>query len=174
MIFDSLLLLILLICVITDLRERKIYNKIIFPSLLISLLLHCIFDGFNGLFFSLAGFGAGFGILLIPYLLGGMGAGDVKLLALIGTLKGALFVSVTAIYMALFGGLIALGILLFRKGILQRFKSMLYTFYGIRYGLKIPLSLAIDKEAMTSTYPYGVAIAGGAIVSLFAKGLIIS
>jgi prepilin peptidase CpaA len=168
LLINSLLVTILVICLITDLKERKIYNKIIFPGLIIALLLNFILGSWNGLLDSVEGLFIGLGILLIPYLMGGMGAGDVKLLALVGAFKGTLFVLYTAIYMALLGGIIAIGILLFQKGVLQRLRSVLYFVVGKRYGMKIPLILS--KDAMKTTYPYGVAIAGGAFLSLFFKG----
>jgi prepilin peptidase CpaA len=168
--FDAILLFILLICVVTDMKSRKIYNKVIFPSLLIAFVSHLVFGGWVALGWSVIGFFIGLGLLLIPYLLGGMGAGDVKLLALIGALKGSVFVLDTAIFMAILGAVIALVILLCRRGIRDRLKSLFYFLYGIRYGVKIPLGW--NKAAMSATYPYGVAIAGGAVLSLFLEGWI--
>ncbi|WP_017754553.1 A24 family peptidase [Calidifontibacillus oryziterrae] len=171
MIVNGILIIVLLICIVTDLKERKIYNKVIFPALLLAFLYQAMTGGWNGLQSAFFGFLVGLGVLLIPYLLGGMGAGDVKLLALIGALKGTVFVLNTAIYMALIGGIIALFILLFRKGVIERIKGILYFLHARRYGLKTPILL--NKEALTATYPYGLAIAGGAFVSLLAKGWII-
>jgi prepilin peptidase CpaA len=128
-------------------------------------------DGFSGIGFSLLGLIVGFSILLIPYFLGGMGAGDVKLLGLIGAVKGMHFVIITSIYMALIGGLIGVLVLLFRKGAFQRMKSIIYTISCFRSGVRLPL--AFDKEGLKTTYPYGVAIAGGAVFSLFYKGWVI-
>ncbi|WP_409254400.1 prepilin peptidase [Bacillus sp. SCS-153A] len=168
---DILLLLILAVCVVTDLKSRKIYNKVIFPSLLLTLVLHSIFGGFSGLLDSLLGFAVGLGLLLIPYLMGGMGAGDVKLLALIGAIKGVGFVLTTSFYMALLGGVIALAILLLRKGFFQRVKGILYSVCSLTYGLKVPLGVV--RSDYQKTYPYGVAIAGGAVVSLFFNGVLL-
>lgn len=165
---DILLLSILLVCVITDLKSRKIYNKIIFPSLVIAFFTHLLLEGWSALFHSIIAFFIGIAILLIPYLLGGMGAGDVKLLALIGAIKGTLFVFYTAVYMGLIGGVIAIGVLLFRNGVLFRLKSIYYFFMSWRFGFRVPL--IINQGGMTSTYPYGVAIAGGALVCLMLKG----
>lgn len=168
-IVDILLCLVLIICVVTDLKERKIYNKVIYPTLLLTLVIHIITSGFEGLTTSVLGFFVGLGILLIPYLMGGIGAGDVKLLALIGAMKGSMFVLVTAIYMALLGGLLALMVILFRRGVLTRLKSILYSLSGIRQGVKVPLTIA--KEDYKATYPYGVAIAGGAFLSFLLSGV---
>lgn len=165
---NILLVLILVISLVTDLLERKIYNKVIFPGLIIAFLVNLYFESWVGLLNSVEGLFIGVGILLIPYLMGGMGAGDVKLLALIGAFKGTIFVLYTAVYMGLLGGVIAIGILLFKKGVLQRLRSILFFVVGRRYGMEMPLVLT--KDAMKTTYPYGVAIAGGALISLFVKG----
>ena len=164
MFVDFLLITLIVICVITDLRERKIYNKVLFPFLLAGLVLNSAFDGFHGLGFALAGAAVGFSILLIPYLLGGMGAGDVKLLAVVGSLKGAVFVLTAAVYMALAGGILALIILFFRRGALNRLKQIGMFLGGLRSGMKVPLGF--DKEALNTTYPYGVAIAIGALAAI--------
>ena len=166
--FNLLLLCILVICVITDLRERRIYNKLIFPSLLLAFCSHLLLGGWQKLSGSFLGFLVGLLLLLIPYLLGGMGAGDVKLLALIGALKGVAFVVHAALYMALSGFVIALGIMfLHRKG-RQFFQYLLFYLYGLRYGIRLPLS----KE-LSISYPYGVAIACGALMSLYLEGSVV-
>ncbi|UCZ53146.1 prepilin peptidase [Bacillus shivajii] len=167
---NSLLVVVLIICIITDIKSRKIYNKVLYPALVAAFLLNALFFGWEGLLSSLLGFLVGLLILLIPYLMGGMGAGDVKLLAVIGAVKGAAFVFTTAIYMAVFGGLIALGVLLFRKGLLGRLKSAFYSLCGMKYGMKFSF---IDQEAMKKTYPYGVAIVAGAFVAFLSDGVML-
>ncbi|WP_202078112.1 prepilin peptidase [Caldalkalibacillus salinus] len=166
--FDILLVIILTICVATDIKSRRIYNKFIFPTLLIALISHLFYGGWEALLGAFLGFLVGLGILLIPYLLGGMGAGDVKLLALIGAIKGTTFVIDTALYMAILGGLMAIFILLFRPGWKNRFKAIFYFLYALRYGVKIPLGM--KRKGMQATYPYGVPIAAGALLCLFAEG----
>jgi prepilin peptidase CpaA len=162
---NTLLIILLLICVITDLKERKIYNKVLFPGFLAAVTYHIFTDGWSGITDSLLGALVGLSILLIPYLMGGMGAGDVKLLAVIGAINGMGFVLMTALYMALAGGIIGIFILLFRKGVLNRLKELIY-FISCRFqGLKV--SFPFDKEALSTTYPYGVAIAAGAIFEVW-------
>jgi prepilin peptidase CpaA len=162
---DYLLMALLAICVITDLKERKIYNKVLLPGLITGLILNSATGGISGLGYALIGTAVGFSILLIPYFLGGMGAGDVKLLAVIGGLKGTVFVLTTAVYMALAGGILALFVLFFRKGALNRIKQIGNFLGGLRSGMRIPISF--DKESLNATYPYGVAIAIGAAAAVF-------
>ena len=78
---DKVSILILTFLVITvavfDLRERRIPNFLVFPAAVIGLVLHSIGYGLHGFLFSLKGLGLGFALLLIPYLVKGMKAGDV-------------------------------------------------------------------------------------------------
>ncbi|MBW8308903.1 MAG: prepilin peptidase, partial [Candidatus Paracaedibacteraceae bacterium] len=75
------LLSILLLSVKSDVTCRKIPNKLTFPVILWGLVSAGIFSGFNGILFSLGGFLVGLALFLIPFSMGGMGAGDVKLMA---------------------------------------------------------------------------------------------
>lgn len=168
---DTLLLVVLIICLITDIRKQKIYNKVVFPSLIVAMILNCFDNGFFGLKFSLVGFIVGFVILLIPYLMGGIGAGDVKLLAFIGTVKGAYFVLNTAVYMAVIGGFIALIIILCNKERLKIFKEILLWIKSLIMG--IAYKMESSNSPLTQKYPYGIAIVFGALICLFIKGALI-
>ncbi|RHW43170.1 hypothetical protein D1B31_00390 [Neobacillus notoginsengisoli] len=169
MINTIMLFLLLLICIITDIRERKIYNKVLFPFLLLAFVVNGITGGWSGLASTVLGTLVGLGILLIPYFMGGMGAGDVKLLAVIGALMGAKFVAFSAIYMAFAGGIFALLIIIFRKSPKQLIKNLFFSLVGRVNGLRIPFFF--DKDTMKTTYPYGVAIAAGAAIQFFRAGL---
>jgi len=86
----SLLLIAAMVtAVFTDLRAQKIPNILTFPLMLYGLAYHAITSGFSGLSFSFFGILAGIGIFIIPYILGGMGAGDAKLMGGAGALIGA-------------------------------------------------------------------------------------
>lgn len=163
-----LLITLLAICVVTDIRKRKIYNAVLMPFLIAGFVMNMVTSGFPGLTGSILGGAAGFGILLIPYLLGGMGAGDVKLLAVIGAIKGLMFVLLAAVYMALAGGFIALLVILFKKGIRGRFYQLICFFHGLHNGIRLPV--VPDKEGLKTTYPYGIAIAAGAIFQVLRAG----
>lgn len=161
---DTVLLVALLISVVTDIKSRIIYNKVVFPGLIAAFLLHVGFGGVAGLFHAFAGFAVGFALLLIPYLIGGMGAGDVKLLALVGACKGYVFVLTASVYMAVIGAVMALAALLIRRGSMDRIRWTAYYLAGIRHGIVLPIGLY--GELASVGYPYGVAIAGGAICAM--------
>lgn len=167
LIFNILLIITLIICCITDLRVRKIYNKIIFPILFSVFLLHLILNGFSGLKVSMFGFISGVAILVIPFILGGLGAGDVKLLALIGAIKGSIFAVNTALYMFIIGGAIALIIIIFQKETINFFKSLFFCLGGLINGHHYKLEFS--TKPFLKKFPYSIAIAGGAVVSLIVK-----
>ena len=72
-------------------------------------------DGWHGALYALGGAAAGFGVFLIFYLLGGMGGGDVKLMAGFGALLGTERLLGAALLTAGVGGVLALGVLAFRR-----------------------------------------------------------
>jgi prepilin peptidase CpaA len=71
-----------------DLRCRRIPNRLTGCALVLGLVLHLLMGGLKDVGFAvLAGLCAG-GLLLVMYISGGMGAGDVKLMAAVGCLAG--------------------------------------------------------------------------------------
>lgn len=152
------------IAAFTDWREHKIYNKLLFPALLIAFILHLYQGGVLGLMASFWGAIIGFIILLLPYFLGGMGAGDVKLLTVIGAFGGAHFVIVSFLIGAIIGGLISICLLIRQKALLHTMKYYLFFFPIVRkYG---DLSETISN-AHQDKFPYGIALALGAFIVMF-------
>src|SRR4028118_743793 len=79
-----------LIAAVTDVWKYKIYNALTFPLLASGLLYHGYSGEDFGLWGSFEGALTGFGMLIAFYLMGGMGAGDVKLMAGVGAWLGTL------------------------------------------------------------------------------------
>lgn len=107
---SSLVILLTLICAVTDIRRGKIYNKLTYPAVALGLGLSFLLSP-PGPLMSAAGIvGAliGYGLLCK---IGGMGAGDMKLMAAVGALKGLPFVFFSSFYIfcaASFAGLLVL------------------------------------------------------------------
>lgn len=102
--------------VATDTRSGLIPNRLTFPAIAGGLAFHSWVNGWGGLGFSAQGAALGLALLGLPFLLGGMGAGDVKLLAALGALVGPLAIFHTFIFAALGGGGIGLFVILHRYG----------------------------------------------------------
>lgn len=99
---------------VTDLWKFKIYNVLTLPMLIIGIIVSACLGGWGGLSSSLLGAGLGFGLLVIFFAAGGVGAGDVKLLTAVGAWLGPYLTYQVFTASALFGGLYAL-ILVFRR-----------------------------------------------------------
>lgn len=151
------------IAAFTDWREQKIYNKLLIPAFLTALLLNTFQEGSIGLTSSLLGAFIGFCLLLLPYLMGGIGAGDVKLLMVIGAFGGTVFVIKSFLYGAVVGGLIS-GILLTRR------KALGYTlkhFLLIIPFLNQPYDFSrVLDSSRQEKFPYGIAIVLGTLLAL--------
>jgi prepilin peptidase CpaA len=164
MFINIVLVIILLISLITDIKTRKILNSVTFPSIFFAFLYYLTVHGFEGLIFSGKGFLTGMGLLLIPYILGGMGAGDVKLMAAIGALMGTTFVFYSFIYTALIGGGIALLLIIKNNGLINSINSLFYNVVFFKSNLGSVIITQGKKEKIS--FPYGVAIVLGTLCNL--------
>ena len=84
----TVLLIVLAAAVVTDLRSHRVPNILLAPALSLALLLHTMHGGVDGLMIAAGGFALGIVMFLPLYLVGGMAAGDVKLLGVVGSLLG--------------------------------------------------------------------------------------
>ncbi|WML59144.1 prepilin peptidase [Neobacillus sp. PS2-9] len=168
MITKIILLAILLISFYTDVKSRKILNIVTLPAILFAFVYYLSFQGLDGFLFSGKGFLVGLGLLILPYMLGGMGAGDVKLMASIGALMGTSFVFYSFIYTALIGGLIAVVLIVKQKGFVNMIKTFLFAIVFIRSNLG-SIHLANGNQSSIS-FPYGIAIVLGTLCSLIWGG----
>lgn len=161
-----LLIAIILVCYY-DGRCRIIPNKLIAAVIAAGLLTNGILSGWPGVLFALAGFGAGLMILIIPFFLGGIGAGDVKLLAAIGCLLGPAFAAASFLYGAVIGGMWAVIVLVRNKSLLQSLKAvgcrLVFMLTGHKTAAPPLHTLASGKSW---GFPYGIAICLGAAAAM--------
>jgi prepilin peptidase CpaA len=152
-----------------DLRTYRIPNYLTLGTTLAGLVYQAAFHGFSGLESGLLGLALGLFLLFPFYLLGSMGAGDVKALAALGTWLGPGLTLILFCYVAVAGGLMGLGVLLY-KGVLWA-KLRLYWSYLVSWILFRPTGLKPGPapKADVQGIPYGVAIALG-MVALFWRG----
>ncbi len=107
-----------LIASATDLWKFKVHNALTLPTLALGVAVSAALGGWSGLGSSLLGAGLGFGLLVLFFAAGGVGAGDVKLLAAVGAWLGPFLTYQVFVASALFGGAYALALVLGRYGVL--------------------------------------------------------
>jgi prepilin peptidase CpaA len=160
-----------------DVRARRIPNALVLPGALAGLALqgalppgaglYSLPFGALGLLLGLAGMALGLAMLLPMYMLGTMGAGDVKLLAMAGAFLGPQQVLGAGLLSLLAGGLLGLAVAA-RRGDLARvwanLRTMLLSAVLRRIGGG---SVSVDAPATpTGQLPYAIAIAAGTTLQL--------
>lgn len=98
----------LFLCCATDTFLGEIPNPLNLSLIMSSLLYHGLASGASGVGTTLLGLLLGGALLMIPYLLGGMGGGDVKALAALGALLGPAAIFQIFLFTGLIGGGLAL------------------------------------------------------------------
>lgn len=98
----------LFLCCATDTFLSEIPNPLNLALILSALLYHGLTAGVGGVVTALLGLLLGGALLLIPYLLGGTGGGDIKALAALGALLGPVGIFQMFLYAGLAGGGLAL------------------------------------------------------------------
>ena len=147
-----------------DLKTRRIPNYLTLGGALGGVGFQLGYHGLPGLLDGLAGLGLGFILLLGPYLLGGMGAGDVKASAALGAWLGPRLAFSLFVYMGLCGGLIILVLLLWQGRLLAGMRE------GWHFLLNWLLCRSFDPKPPSpasrqrTTIPYGAAMALGMAV----------
>ena len=172
MIIDVILLVYLAVCSYTDLRFRKVYNVAAISAVIIGTGLNCIYFGLPGLKLSAFGFLTGFSMLILFYLLGGVGAGDVKYLAAIGCIKGAKFVFIGGLYGAIIGGIAGVVVLILQKRFLRTMKDI-FTRLFLMVTFKAPEALKYDAKN-ASYLPYTVFLSAGMLLRWAETGCFLS
>lgn len=102
--------IVLLTCAYTDFKQRKVFNKVTYPSVFIGLAVHTIALGVDGLLTGLLAVAVAFVLGLFLLALGALGGGDIKLLIVVGAFLGLEGLTQTAFYSVFtgaIGGLVA-------------------------------------------------------------------
>lgn len=169
-IIDGVLALLVLLSLYTDLKERKILNGVVMPAIIAGLALNAYAEGTAGLLFSLQGAGLGLVLLLIPFILGGFGAGDVKLLAAIGALKGPGFIFTAFLGTALAGGVLAV-LVLVRQGRLAASAKRIGANMAVMLGSagRVNTLRNLDQAEYHESLPYAVAIGIGTMLAYLVR-----
>ena len=89
-VFLIAVLVFTVVAAVSDIRTRKIPNRMTVPMCLAGLVYQVAFFQLDGLWAALGGFATGFGILFVLWMIGTAGGGDVKLMGALGPWMGAM------------------------------------------------------------------------------------
>jgi prepilin peptidase CpaA len=157
-----LLSLVLIAAAGVDLRTQRIPNLLTLPAASAAVIYFAIADGAGGFVFSFLGMLTGVSLLIIPYLMGAMGAGDAKLMGVVGAVLGPAGVLHAFLLSAVCGGVYALVLVLVKR---NRFQG----FFRKKW-MDLQLFLMTKKYSLEKKDPseprlcYGLAIAVGSVL----------
>lgn len=154
-----------LLACITDVRRRIIPNALTFSSALLGLAVHYVIAGWTGLSSSMtAGLLAG-SLFAILYICGGMGAGDVKLIAAVGFLNGLPSMSFLILVTVVSGGVFGLILAIRSRRLAQTLRNILsLSAHHAGNGMQQHDYLNL-KNQDTLRIPYALPIAAGCIAA---------
>lgn len=174
---SALLLALLLGAVLTDLHARRIPNALVLAGTTLALAAHTLsLAGSHpplagaAWWAPLSGLATGLAVLMPLYLLRAMGAGDVKLMAMVGAFVGAPTVLMAALYTLLAGGLLSLA-MMFGQGVAARTLANV-RFMLTEWAMRLRSgqgSLTLGAAPLQNTaarLPYALAIAVGTVAAL--------
>ena len=173
--------IVLIVAAVIDGIQLKVPNWITFPMIISGWVFSAMAYGmagegwYIGLAWSLAGTAVGLALLLPAYAIGGMGAGDVKLMAGIGAWVHCWITFYAFCLSAIIGAVIAL-IMVWRAGKMEKhsgqFSSILNEIMTVKNPEKLA-TIAAERKSTMMLLPYGIPICIGTIVYFAWTGLLI-
>ncbi|MCA9234244.1 MAG: prepilin peptidase [Planctomycetales bacterium] len=167
----------LVVAAVIDGLQLKVPNWITFPMILSGWVYSAAlspYAGWEGLWLSLIGTAVGLALLLPAYAIGGMGAGDVKLLAGVGAWMWGSVTFYAFAVSALVGGVIAVGMVLYKKSWSKhrdQFWSILNEIATVKDPEKLA-EIAAERKPRMFLLPYGIPIAIGSIAYFAWTGML--
>lgn len=171
----GVLLILLVIASVSDYRTFKIPNWLTAGGIVFALIYNTAVPFYrnHGFLWALGGLVIGFLAMLPCYALRVMGAGDVKLMAMVGAFLGVSDVISAILYSLIVGGIAAISFALLNKvfvRMLGNVKSaaqmmMMSAIGGFKPDLRIDAGKSVGK------LPYGICIAIGTTIFVVAKHL---
>ena len=167
----------LVVAAVIDGWKLKVPNAITFPMIISGWIYSATlspFPGWEGFSLSLLGTAVGLAVLLPPYAVGGMGAGDVKLMAGVGAWMWGTTTLYAFAVSALVGGVIAVGMVLSR-GAWNKHKNQFWTIINEIATVKDPeklAAIAAERKSRMFLLPYGIPIAIGTIAYFAWSGML--
>jgi prepilin peptidase CpaA len=155
--------------------KLKVPNWLTFPLVISAWIASAVFYGWAGLGWSLLGTAVGLGLLLPAYAIGGMGAGDVKLLAGVGAWIGVTHTFWAFVVSVFVGAAIAVGMVIYRR----KWRHHLYQLYAIVSEILLVRdpnrlsAMAAERKSSMLLLPYGIPIAIGSIAYFACWGMLL-
>jgi prepilin peptidase CpaA len=170
----KLVCLLLIWAAYIDGKQLRVPNWLTYPMVFSGLAFNAWVGGTSGFSDGLIGMMVGLACLLPLYSVGGMGAGDVKLMAGVGAWLGAGVTFYAFCVSTVVGAVMAVLMVLYRKAAVKHYAQLL-TILNEWMTIRNPKELSrIAAERKSSMYllPYGIPICIGSIGYFLYAGLV--
>ena len=170
-----LLTLVLIAAAVIDAIRFRVPNWLTYPLVVGGWVYSWVFFSWEGLGWSLFGTSVGFGLLFPAHVIGGMGAGDVKLFAGVGAWLHATQTLHAFCVSAVVGGLFAVLVVAWcgqwRKHWTQ-FQMIFFEIITIRDPQALS-AIAAQRKSSLTLLPYGISLMLGTVIYLGWSGLLV-
>jgi prepilin peptidase CpaA len=167
--FQIVTVAIVAAAVVTDLKSRRIPNALTFGAAIAAFAVHTYMTGSSGLVTALAGWLVGVAIFFPVFALGGMGAGDIKLLAAVGAWLGPAAAAWVALFSGVAGGFLALIVAAFSGYLGKAFKNIWYLLTYWRVSGVRPLPELMLSSQKGPRLAYAIPVLAGLMVTLWLR-----
>jgi prepilin peptidase CpaA len=167
--FQNFALAVAIVAAVCDLRTRKIPNVLTFGTVVVAVFLHGYMDGWRAAGLSAAGCAAGLALFFPFFALGGLGAGDVKLLGAVGACVGPLATVWVALYASISGGVMAVIVATYAGYLRKAFINLwcIVMYWRIEGPRPVPdMTLATHKGPRLA---YAVPVLAGVMLALWLR-----
>lgn len=166
---------VLIVAAIIDGAILKVPNWLTFPFIASGWVYGLASGGFAGLGYSLLGTFVGMMLLLLLRNMGGMGAGDVKLLMGVGAWLGTVITLYAFAATAIVGAIMAVVMVMWSGNWIKHYAlalQILHEWKTIRKPAAVA-AIARERKPRMMLLPYGIPMAIGSIMYFAASGLLI-
>jgi prepilin peptidase CpaA len=170
-----LVTVVLIVAAVIDGYELRVPNLITYPFMIGGWVYSTYANGLEGLGWSLMGTALGVSILLLFYVIGGMGAGDVKLMGGVGAWIYWTHTWYCIIGFAIVGALMAIAMVVVRgkwKHHYEQFWKIATEIVVIRDPEKLA-AIAAERKPTMMLLPYGIPIAVATICYFLWTGMLV-
>jgi prepilin peptidase CpaA len=126
--------LIVIPAAVWDVKTRRIPNWLSLSGVVLALVLNAFLGEVDGLWFALKGLGVAFVVYFVLYLLHGMGAGDVKLMAAVGAASGPGYWFLILVLTSVIGAIAALVLIAVKGRFRKTYHNILLILISLRHG----------------------------------------
>ncbi len=169
-----LVCVVLVVAAYIDGKQLRVPNWLTYPMVLAGLAFNTWMSGFSGLGDALLGTAVGLLCLLPLYAVGGMGAGDVKLMAGVGAWLGALVAFYAFCASTVVGAVMAVAMVLYKRKFKHHYANFLMIFVEwmqVRDPRELS-KLAAERKPSMLLLPYGIPICIGSIAYFVYEGMV--